>query len=201
MKQEQYQNQVQEQYKLNTLNRWLTDLSELDDFETIPINFDLAKFCTGELLSNIDNCITQTLSPIRQVNGREERPSKSFKNRFIIRILEWQSLREKDYDLIDELCSIVILNCLGHNIDVPHRIQQWDGKIMPKQLEELASNIGKSQVEIEKMIVKFKKGEKIEFKELEKSKNGSIEKGLERYKIKNKLLYNELKEKLNFTDR
>jgi hypothetical protein len=196
--QHQEQNQTQEQLKLSTLNRWMESLSDLDKFDSVPINFEIAKFCTGDLLYSIDDCISQTLGPVLQV---KRDISESLKKRFIFHILEWQSLRnKKDFDIIDELCSIVIWNCLGQcDIKVPYRIQEWDGNITPEELEKLVLTLGRSNVEIEKMISDCQRGVQVEFKEITKSKKGDAKIGLERYKSSKKELYAKLKTVYLFT--
>jgi hypothetical protein len=187
----QNQNQYQEQMKLRSLNGWLNAMSELDVFEILPFNFEYAKFCKGELLSSLDNCITQTLAPVKQIN--EKGTSNSLKKRYIIRILEWLSLRNKQFDVIDELSIIVILNCLGKKVDVPYRIQVWNGVITQDQLKEFALSIGQSQLELEKWVTSLKNGKKTDIDSAEKPKNGNVEIGLQRFKINNPLLYTELK--------
>ncbi|QMU63799.1 MAG: hypothetical protein GKR88_05490 [Flavobacteriaceae bacterium] len=193
-RQDQKQDQVQEQMKLRSLNGWLKALSELDKFEFLPLNFEEAKLCSGEMLENIDNCITQTLAPVKQV--KEKGISSTLKNRYIINILEWLSLRNKNqFDIIDELSAIVIQNCLGNELKVPCRIQVWDGVISEEELKEFAIAIGKSQVEIEKWILELKEGKKIEFKEIEKTEKGNINTGIKRYEEKMIDLFLQLKSK------
>lgn len=192
-KQIQKQDQTQIQLKLRSLNGFLGELSELNNFEILPKNFEEAKFCEGELLSNIDNCITNLLAPVMQVRHKET--SQSLKNRFATRVLEWLSLRSREYDIIDELCSILLLNCINTNIEVPERIQKWDGKITPKELQAFALVIGQSQVEVEKWITDIRNGKKAEFKELEKAEEGNLEKGIGRFEKTKPEIYKELKER------
>lgn len=199
MKQEQKQEQTQIQLvKMMSLNGWLESLVELDRYENLPYNYEFAKYAKGKMLDDVNFSITQTLAPVKQIKEDIRDNSLSFKKRFISIILEFQSLRTKpDFDIIDELCSIVISNAIGIPKDVPFRITKEELELTEENLNEFIANIGKSQNEVEKKIKEFVEGGKIVKFSMLDSKEKDLKKGLERYKNLHSNIYNDINEFLS----
>jgi hypothetical protein len=194
MKQEQKQEQTQIQLvKMMSLNGWLEALLELDRYENLPYNYEFAKYAKGKMLDDVNFCITQTLAPVKQIKEDIRDNSISFRKRFVTIVLEFQSLRTKhDFDIIDELCLIVISNAIGISKDVPFRITKNEIELTEEQLNEFISNIGKSQYEVENKIKQLVGGgEIVKFVMLD-SKEKDYKKGLERYRNLHSNIYNDI---------
>lgn len=198
-KQTQNQGQTQIQLvKLMSLNGWLEALAELDRYDNLPYNYQFAKFAKGQMLDDINYCITQTLVPVKQIREDIRDNSISFKKRFVTIILEYQSLRLKsEFDLIDELCSIVISNSIGLEKEVPYRIPKNEIPLTEDALNEFMASIGKSSVEVEKQIKELmESGKALKFSMIDSSKK-DFKKGLSRYEDTNPQLFKDIVNFLN----
>lgn len=199
MKQEQNQEQTQIQLvKMMSLNGWLEALVELDRYENLPYNYEFAKYAKGKMLDDVNYCITQTLAPVKQIKEDIRDNSISFRKRFVTIVLEFQSLRTKqDFDIIDELCLIVISNAIGITKDVPFRIAKEELEVTEEQLNEFIANIGKSQYEVENKIKQLVDGGKIVKFAMLDSKDKDYKNGLARYKNLHSNIYNDIIEYLS----
>ena len=199
MQQEQNQVYMQTEYLIMmSLNGWLNSLVELDKYSNLPFSCEFAKYVKGKMLDDINYSITQTLAPVLQIKEENKANSHFCKKEFIPIILEYQSLRiKKGFDIIDELCSIVISNAIGIPKEVPQRIINQRIELKPESLNEYINKISKTQYEIEKGIIKLLDTDGVvEFKMIA-SANKDLNKGLARYKDVAPSFYNDIFSFLN----
>ena len=185
--------QRQWQYLSRGLNSLLNSLNRLNSLneDELPESYEQALKCSPQIQSEIDNCITQVLGSVLEVKHRET--LSVIKKRVATRVLEWLSLRKNAKpDIVDELCSILLYNCVDISKEVPERIQKWDGNITEDELKEFAGGLMRSGYELEKSIEDEKNGRSPMLDELDKLKDLDYKNGIVRLQLHYPTLTKEL---------
>jgi len=195
MEQQQFnkQEQIQWQYMSRGLNSLLGSLNRLSTLpdKDLPKSYEEALKSTPQIQAEIDHCITQILASTMEVKHRET--LSVIKRRIAARVLEWLSLRKNPKtDIVDELCSVLLYNCVDIRKEVPERIQKWDGKITEEELKEFAGGIMSSGHELEKSIEAENKGRAPILDELAKLKDLNYKNGIQRLETGHPKLAKEL---------
>lgn len=193
----QNQAQIQWQYISRGLNSLLNSLNRLNsiDSEDLPKNYEDSKNCSLEVQQEIDNCITQILASTKEVKHYET--LRIIKDRVATKILQWLALRKtRHLDIVDELCSILLYNCVDISKEVPERVQTWDQKISESELQKFSEGILTSMVELEKSIQQENKGRSPMLNEISSLKGLEYSEGLSRLTSKYPDLVLELKSAL-----
>lgn len=173
------QEQMQWQYVSRGLNSLFGSLNRLNtiDSNEMPENYEQAKKSTPKVQQEIDNCITQILASTMEV--KHHQTLSVIKKRVATRVLEWLSLRKNTKsDVLDELCSVLLYNCVDIPKEVPQRLQDWDGKISEQDLKEFAGGIISAGHELEKSIQEEQKGRAPILNELNKLKDLNYKVGI-----------------------
>jgi hypothetical protein len=187
------QEQMQWQYVSRGLNSLFGSLNRLNaiDSNEMPENYEQAKKSTPKVQQEIDNCITQILASTMEVKHRET--LSVIKKRVATRVLEWLSLRKNTKpDVLDELCSVLLYNCVDVPKEVPQRLQDWDGKISEEDLKEFAGGIISASHELDKSIQDEQKGRAPILNELSKLKDLNYKDGIVKLQNRYPDLSNEL---------
>ena len=150
-----------------------------------------AKKSTPKVQQEIDNCITQILASTIEVKHRQT--LSVIKKRVATRVLEWLSLRKNTKsDVLDELCSVLLYNCVDIPKEVPQRLQDWDGKISEEDLKEFAGGIISAGHELDKSIQDEQKGRAPILNEIAKLKDLNYKDGIVKLQNRYPDLSNEL---------
>jgi hypothetical protein len=173
--------QIQWQYLSRGLNSLLNSLNRLNSLteDELPESYEQALKSSPQIQSEIDNCITEVLASVLEVKHRET--LSVIKKRVATRVLEWLSLRKNTKpDIVDELCTILLYNCVDIQKEVPERIQKWDGKITEDELKEFAGGLMKAGHDLKINIEDEKKGRSPMLDELDKLKDLDYKNGIVR---------------------
>lgn len=187
------QEQMQWQYVSRGLNSLFGSLNRLNaiDSKQMPENYEQAKKSTPKVQQEIDNCITQILASTMEVKHRQT--LSVIKKRVATRVLEWLSLRKNTKsDVLDELCSVLLYNCVDIPKEVPQRLQDWDGKISEEDLKEFAGGIISAGHELDKSIQDEQKGRAPILNEIAKLKDLNYKDGIVKLQNRYPDLSNEL---------
>ena len=187
------QEQMQWQYVSRGLNSLFGSLNRLNaiDSKQMPENYEQAKKSTPKVQQEIDNCITQILASTMEV--KHYQTLNVIKKRVAARVLEWLSLRKNTKsDVLDELCSVLLYNCVDIPKEVPQRLQDWDGKISEEELKEFAGGIISAGHELDKSIQDEQKGRAPILNEIAKLKDLNYKDGIVKLQNRYPDLSNEL---------
>mgnify|MGYP006346769641 CR=1 FL=1 len=187
------QEQMQWQYVSRGLNSLFGSLNRLNaiDSNEMPENYEQAKKSTPKVQQEIDNCITQILASTMEV--KHYQTLNVIKKRVAARVLEWLSLRKNTKsDVLDELCSVLLYNCVDIPKEVPQRLQDWDGKISEEELKEFAGGMISAGHELDKSIQDEQKGRAPILNEIAKLKDLNYKDGIVKLQNRYPDLSNEL---------
>ena len=187
------QEQMQWQYVSRGLNSLFGSLNRLNaiDSNEMPENYEQAKKSTPKVQQEIDNCITQILASTMEV--KHYQTLNVIKKRVAARVLEWLSLRKNTKsDVLDELCSVLLYNCVDIPKEVPHRLPDWGGKISEEEPKEFAGGIISAGHELDKSIQDEQKGRAPILNEIAKLKDLNYKDGIVKLQNRYPDLSNEL---------
>lgn len=176
---DQKQIQFQWQYISRGLNSLFGSLNRLETTSTdqMPKNYSQAHNSTPKVQEEIDNCITQILASTLEV--KHTQTLSVIKRRVAVSVLQWLSLRKNpNPDIVDELCSVLLYNCVDIPKEVPQRIQKWDGVVSKGQLKDFASGIISAGHELDKSIKEEQQGRAPILDELDKLKDLNYKGGI-----------------------